>query len=147
MQGCGAFHQGLHQHERGLGLDLAVGRFADHAGVADQVQHVARGEHLGAGDGHGAVVHHGAALGVDQPDGQAQLGVLARGHAVQPVFGEEAGPGFDLAGVQRRAVVGVEFLDFMAQRDGARRIDIAGGKFESGSHVSRFLPQNPITPR
>ncbi|KAG0731375.1 hypothetical protein G6F23_015370 [Rhizopus arrhizus] len=71
---------------------------------------------------------------------RAQLGVLARSHAVQAVLGEEGGPGLDLAGVQRRAIVGVEFLDFLAQRDGARRVDLAGGKFESGSHLSRFLP-------
>ncbi|KAG1436754.1 hypothetical protein G6F57_020530 [Rhizopus arrhizus] len=28
----------------------------------------------------------------------------------------------------------------LAQRDAARRVELAGGKFESGSHLSRFLP-------
>ncbi len=104
---------------------------AKDADVRHVMAQIARREHLGLGYGERAVLEHGAAFAIDEPDRQPRVLVLARGDAVERVIGEEARPVGDAALVERRAISGVKRLDLEAQEQ-----SVGGRGRAIGAHSS-----------
>jgi hypothetical protein len=74
----------------------------------------------------GAILQHAEALAQHEAERQALVVVLLRDDAVEARLGEEAGPAIERAAVDDLAVLGVEILELVAQRNQGQSLFFIG---------------------